>query len=56
MKQGETFERVWKKGKGRKKYNYIEISKIETVKESVGLTPQQSLFSQQRVIITESNN
>lgn len=44
------------KGKGRKKYNYIEISKLKTVKESVALTPQQSLFSQQREIITESNN
>lgn len=28
------------KGKGRKKYNYIEISKLKTVKESVALTPQ----------------
>lgn len=33
------------KGKGRKKCNYIEISKIKTVKESVTVTPQQSLFS-----------
>lgn len=44
------------KGKGRKKYNYIEISKIKTVKESVTVTPQQSLFSQQREIITTSQN